>query len=247
MRRNSFIEGVASFIAKCEWLRVALRPIFRLLYVNRIKASKRKMISENGLLLLQTVDAAFKENSIPYTLAFGTMLGAVRDHGFIKHDLDIDLAVPSSASSKVIEQILRGRGFELLRRIEVDEGNFAREETYLYKGVSVDFFYFYVDDEGKQYTSIFYSFEEKTGLSYSVEKYGGVLPMQVWLPLNFENPNYVDFESIKAPIPSNAMDFIKERYGANWAIPDPSFVYPKPGCSRYEYRKDKIGIVYSKQ
>lgn len=43
--------------------------------------------------MLCTVDAISKEQNITYMLAGGTLLGAVRDHGFIPWDDDIDLLI----------------------------------------------------------------------------------------------------------------------------------------------------------
>lgn len=45
------------------------------------------------LKALQTVDELFTSHDIPYWLCGGTLLGAVRDGGFIPHDDDIDLEV----------------------------------------------------------------------------------------------------------------------------------------------------------
>jgi lipopolysaccharide cholinephosphotransferase len=49
----------------------------------------------HGILydMLLEVDRICKENDIRYFLAFGTEIGAVRDHGFIPWDDDIDLKV----------------------------------------------------------------------------------------------------------------------------------------------------------
>ena len=52
-------------------------------------------------------------NGYKYSLAFGTMLGAVREHGFIGHDLDIDVFVRIEDFNKNLIDCLKKAGFIL--------------------------------------------------------------------------------------------------------------------------------------
>ena len=60
---------------------------------------KRKQISLEEkksiqLEMLKEIDAFCRNNNIKYSLAFGTLIGAVRHKGFIPWDDDVDIMMP---------------------------------------------------------------------------------------------------------------------------------------------------------
>ena len=54
-----------------------------------IKQIDKKIANEN----LQLLKKVFHEQNLFFGLAYGTILGAIRDHDFITHDEDIDLYI----------------------------------------------------------------------------------------------------------------------------------------------------------
>ena len=59
-------------------------------------------IHEISLGILKTLDEACRKNGIDYTIAYGTMLGAVRHGGFIPWDDDIDLLMTKENYDKFL-------------------------------------------------------------------------------------------------------------------------------------------------
>lgn len=61
-----------------------------------------KKVQEAEYEILKETDRICKENNIKYFLGHGTLIGAVRHHGFIPWDDDIDLLVPYDELEKLI-------------------------------------------------------------------------------------------------------------------------------------------------
>lgn len=58
------------------------------------KAITLDEVKQIQLSMLSEIDAFCRENNINYSLAFGTLLGAVRHHGYIPWDDDVDISMP---------------------------------------------------------------------------------------------------------------------------------------------------------
>ena len=56
------------------------------------------------LEMLREVDAFCRERGIRYSLAYGTLLGAVRHHGFIPWDDDIDIMLPREDYERLLRE-----------------------------------------------------------------------------------------------------------------------------------------------
>ncbi len=73
------------------------------------KSSSIKQIQDYCIQLLSFFDAYAKENNITYYMAGGTLLGAVRHHGFIPWDDDVDLMLPREDYERLISSFSNDR------------------------------------------------------------------------------------------------------------------------------------------
>ena len=81
-------------------------------------------IQQGLLAILIDVDAFCRENGIRYSLAYGTLLGAVRHKGFIPWDDDIDLLMPRPDFERFVSSY-KGRRFKCLYGTRNEEADFV--------------------------------------------------------------------------------------------------------------------------
>lgn len=224
-----------------------LEKMHLLKYLDKIRTQRRerkmkKLFAKNRLAVIKEFDYLLTMNNINYSIAFGTLLGAVREGGFISHDMDIDAAIWYETDYRQIERILTSNGFELIRRAETDNGNFSREDTYVKDGVLIDIFTFYPYNDNLSYTTVFVPFDGCETFDESIKKIGGVMPVQLLLPYS-KITERIPFESIDLPAIINRNDFILAKYGDNWRKPDPSYEYTNMREGFCKFRPDKVTKV----
>ena len=86
---------------------------------------------------------------------------------------------------------------------------------------------------------MFYPFRDCKRFSESVKKHGGLRVVEFDVPFSSETER-LPFENILLPVTKTAEGFVVARYGLDWRVPDPTFVYPRPGVSGNRDRDDKI-------
>ena len=69
-----------------------------------------------SLELLKEVHEFCVENDVKYTLFSGTLIGAIRHHGFIPWDDDLDIAMPRPDYEKFIHSFKSKKGNKLFTR-----------------------------------------------------------------------------------------------------------------------------------
>lgn len=175
---------------------------------------RRHLLKKYGPETLKELARQFKMHGMPGYAAYGTLLGFVRDGGFIPHDDDVDVAIlPSKGwdSVKVLKVLLAQPGFSYVFGFKYD-GKLV-EYKLMYHKIPIDFF-FPFEDKGRFATHGFY-FEPN-------EKYPTPRHNSAKL---FREPAVSGLKTVKVfgvdfPIPSNEEDVLEGMYGKNWRIPD---------------------------
>ena len=70
-----------------------------------MKAISQEEIRSIQIAILNSVDAFCRKNNLKYSLAYGTLIGAVRHKGFIPWDDDIDIAMPRDDYEKLLRYL----------------------------------------------------------------------------------------------------------------------------------------------
>ena len=205
----------AASIPGVKW---CLKPFYYSYKEKSIK-ERTRIFHQNAFSVLKDFDDALSSHNVKYTLAFGTLLGAVREHGFIKHDLDIDTAIWHDEYLPDIPSILRSAGFTLIHSFSVDNGRKGLEQTYIKNNVTIDIFYFYHPINKYPYTCIWYSLPGSSTWRESMKKEGYVGVARLELPFSRDIIS-VNLGPLSLPAPSNYSEFLEYRYGPDYMIPD---------------------------
>ena len=144
-------------------------------------------VATKNLLDLQKV---CKAHNLEFTLMYGTLLGAVREKGFIPHDHDTDVVVTRDKEEKVLDMLFD------LREIGLEVGRY--DETLVSFVRDGDFIDIY--------------FLDKKGSKYHTEGY--VIPAHY-----LDNVIDYPFLGSTFKVPKNHEKLLAYLYGEDWRIP----------------------------
>jgi hypothetical protein len=196
------------------------QPISLDKYLRRVVAFDTRTPEELEPLLDATAEviAALREVGVEAFLAYGTLLGAVRDGAVIGNDSDADLGYVSRLGHPVdviresfrVQRALTGLGYRITRysalafKVDVDEGDGVVRGLDVFGG-------FLMDGHLHLMGEIRERFEES------------------WIfPLGTTT-----LEGRTFPAPADPDRMLTATYGASWRVPDPAFHFePPPGTAR---------------
>ncbi|PWN04466.1 hypothetical protein DJ010_02170 [Nocardioides silvaticus] len=150
---------------------------------------------------------------VPTFIAYGTLLGAVRNGRLIGHDNDLDIAYLSDHANPVdvireayrIERVLLAEGWSVRR------GSGARMNVRIR-----------LSDDTTRFVDVFTAHWVE-GVLYIPQDTGFELPRETMLPLTT-----VELLGRRLPAPADYERLLAATYGPGWRTPDPSFRYETP-------------------
>lgn len=208
--RVDIVDAAGRPVALTKWGRL-----------NRTFATSDRAAVEGYLDQVEEVLAVLRDDAgRPAFLAFGSLLGAVREGKLIGHDVDVDLGYLSAFDHPAevilegfrVERALRARGYDPIR----ENGGFLA-------------LFLPQSDGTRRNLDIFtaFCFEEKLFQVHDIAVEGSradVLPLST-----------VRFEGRELPAPARPEVFLQGAYGPGWRVPNPAFEFETP-------RRDKRRI-----
>ena len=142
-------------------------------------------------------------------IAYGTLLGLVRDDDFIPHDTDIDFTIDAAISPADIYAAFAGDS-DFVAYSYRDLGPHAEQRaviTFFYRSMAIDFFRMFPDPDAPEF------------LWCGIALCGRLLRFQ---HRRFGLARHI-FCGANVWVPDKPKQFLDEAYGPNWAVPDPFF------------------------
>ncbi len=221
MYREPFLDRVrrfAKYLLKNSRAGVAVYPFIQKVWRAFAIPARIRRLHRHGYSVLSDMHALLTANGIPYYCDCGTLLGFVRDGGFITHDDDIDICImPDYAPLSHVLRIFLDAGYGFVHGFKY--GNRFVEFTVKHPShITIDVFHHVQSKEDKrQLDEIFIRWF--SGRKYPNETANTGLLFHLRGP---DGISKMDVHGIGVNVPSNAIEVLDSEYGP-WRTPDSKF------------------------
>lgn len=178
----------------------------------------KKTWRKKALLALKAVHKC-QQDGLTIWLAYGTLLGAVREKDFIAHDDDLDFGAYLDDRNEAFDNIFQVNGFKKKREMLLffeDGSPYGAEECYQHmeSGVTVDVFFFRKEENN----ILCHSFSCPWDLKWPKACESGqvVIREQKWPDTGLDN---CDFLGLSMLVPKDPHNHLLLKYGPNYMTP----------------------------
>ena len=195
-------------------------PLFQRPYRAYAIPMKQRRLKRHGVAALQRVGNVLKANNVEFYEDYGTLLGFIRDNGFIPHDDDIDITImPGTIKSQRLLKILMDAGFGFIHGFNY-KGQLIEFTIADSSQITIDFFFPSRDSKNPNVFN-FYIPDWIPEHQYPSEKANDVILTPYIGAKGIQDYNVM---GVSVRIPSNYEEVLESEYGP-WRVPDPNFQY----------------------
>lgn len=206
--------------------------------IKREQNLAKQRLQKYGIDLLTQIESTLDSftGDFLYFADYGTLLGIVRDHNFIGWDMDVDYAVILNEDFDWVkfENHLRNNSFKKVREYQYKSK--IKEQTYEYKGLTIDIFF--KTDDGEN--SIAYGFYKKEDYRYDTPYERHVNETKY---IRILKTRKEAFKGIHVTVPENAEAYLENIYSKSWHVPNPEWSGDDQ-ASKITRPLDTLGIGY---
>lgn len=208
---------------------------------NRIEDERRVIFQKYSLEALKTIKVVLDTENIEFWLDYGTLLGAIRENNFIAHDLDLDFGMFYSKDEiKKVEVIFEKNNIKKCREFILD-GKIV-EQTFSYKGLCFDMFYYFTDDKEMWAYGFTYRKNKLKKVSEGNKDISeGFDGMRYFVPKRSVE-KYM-FKGMECLVPEQPHEYLKENYGANYMTPIKEWDYVEAPTNQEKLNNIDIKMV----
>lgn len=208
----------------------ALNKVYRLYSV----PARRRNMKRNGYRVLDEVYEISITHNLKCFAVFGSLLGYIREGGFIPHDCDLDFGVlPGTAPSTLARVFVEQYGYKFLHAFSY-HGE-VTEVTLEKRGVPMDFIFYKVDNVQSWCTVYHWSPDAR----YTDARQNSVKHVYQAKVTSLQT---MTVHGAKVSVPTNYEEFLCSEFGEGWRIPDPKF---KPSQQPGNVYVDDFGYMES--
>lgn len=184
----------------------------------RVKRWQEKL-KKDGWEMLSKMSMTLNKHSIDYFLDSGTLLGMIREGGFISHDTDMDMGIlyKEGFTEKELDQAMASVG--LKRHHAFYYHDKPAIITYNYDSIAVDFFMYFKTDIPERWVQ--YCFERSVWKAYPNDNVFDVY--QADCPI--KGLKTIKVNNLNLSVPVNAEEYLASIYTENWRIPNANWNY----------------------